>query len=113
CRKFEGSAAYFDDLAKGGVAVAAVTFRIGDLALVKRNIPQMQIGFYHQKPRHFCALDDLNRVENTYIREISRERDIRAHLLRRAVAVRREFGTACAANGFEPRCNRNSRIEEL
>ena len=62
--EFKRAAVDLDDLAKRSHAVIAVTLGIDDLALVKGNIREMQVGFDNEQAGHLCALDHLHRVKN-------------------------------------------------
>ena len=80
-RKFKRSGIDLDDVAKGRMAVFAVTFGVHDLALVKGDICQMKVRFYKQKARHLCAFDHLNGVKNADKREVSGKGHIGSNIL--------------------------------
>ena len=80
--KFKGPAADFDDLAESGDPIMAVAFGIDYLAFVKGDVCEVKVRFYKAKAGHFAAFDDLYRVKNTDIGEISRKSHVRADLLR-------------------------------
>src|SRR5262249_14818166 len=111
--KFKRPVIDLDDVSKRRMAVLTIALGVDDLALVKGDVREMQIGFDQAQTGHSCALDHLNSAKYADECKIPRERHVRADLLRRLVAMKRKIRAPSTPDRLQPRSDGDTRIEKL